>query len=189
MILPISVYGDPVLKKRASELSQDYPNLKDLVNNMWETMYNANGVGLAAPQIGRSIRLFIIDTIQLLDEESSEKPKIPIRGVKQVFINPKIIEKNGDEWSYEEGCLSIPEIRADVSRQAEVKIEYFDLEFNHRIDEFYGIDARVILHEFDHVEGILFTEKISPLKKSLLSRKLDKIRKGKVTAEYPLKVK
>lgn len=189
MILPIHLYGDTILRQECKEVTREFSGLESLVENMWETMYNADGVGLAAPQVGQAIRLFIVDTFQLLSDNPDRELKIPAKGIKQVFINPIIVDTQGPEWTYEEGCLSIPAIRADVIRDEKVSISYMDMDFKRRTEEFYGIEARVILHENDHVNGILFTDKISPLKKSLLARKLDKIRKGKVSADYPLKPK
>ena len=184
MILPVYAYGQPVLTKKAEEISEDYENLQTLIDDMFETMYNAKGVGLAGPQIGKSIRLFIVDTEQLITEDS--KPKIPITGIKKAFINPKVIETVGDLWPYEEGCLSIPGVNGEVDRKVGVKIEYYDRDWNHHVELYEGMEARVILHEYDHVEGILFTEYFKPLKKRLNRRKLDKIRKGKMKVAYPM---
>jgi len=181
MILPIYAYGQPVLKKLASAIEQDYPGLEELIENMWETMYHAQGVGLAAPQIGRSIRLFLVDTEQVMKEGEEEG------GIKQVFINAAMLEEEGDMWAYEEGCLSIPKIRGDVERQKKIKIRYLDENFEEHIKDFEGINARVIQHEYDHIEGSLFTEKLKPLKKKLIKRKLESIKKGNVKAEYRLK--
>lgn len=183
MILPIFAYGQPVLKKVARRIEPDFPGLNKLIDDMWETMYNASGVGLAAPQIGKSIRLFIVDTIQLREEEDKEN------GIKKVFINPEKVEEYGADFSYEEGCLSIPDIRADVTRQRNLKLKYYDENFEEQIEEFDGLNARVIQHEYDHVEGVLFIEKINPLKRNILRRKLDKIRKGKIDAEYKMSFK
>lgn len=181
MILPIYAYGNPVLKKRGSDIDKDYPGLDDLIRDMWETMYNAHGVGLAAPQIGRSIRLFVVDTKQL------EKEDKDIEGIKQVFINAEILEEEGDHWDYEEGCLSIPEIRGDVSRQEEIHIRYLDENFEEHEKTFSGINARVIQHEYDHIDGILFTELLKPLRKRRIKRKLEDIRKGKISPDYRMK--
>ena len=183
MILPITLYGDPVLKKRAEDISAEYPNLNDLVKNMWQTMYAASGVGLAAPQVGLSIRLFVVDTQQL-----AEKRKKEFTGIKKAFINPTIISENGEEWKYEEGCLSIPGIREDVFRQPVVKIHYFDEQFNEFTEEYDDITARVIQHEYDHIEGVLFTDKLKPLKRKLLLPKLTKIARGEVDIDYRVKV-
>jgi peptide deformylase len=163
------------------EIKKDYENLDELIENMWDTMYNAKGVGLAAPQIGLSIRLFIVDTEQIKKEEDDNK------GIKKVFINPIIMEQAGALWSYEEGCLSIPNINGDVERQEQVTIKYYDEEFNEHIDTYEGMEARVIQHEYDHIEGRLFIEKLSALKKKLISRKLENIKRGKVEAGYRLK--
>ncbi|MBK9329692.1 MAG: peptide deformylase [Sphingobacteriales bacterium] len=183
MILAITLYGDPVLKKRAEDISSEYPNLNDLVKNMWQTMYAASGVGLAAPQVGLSIRLFVVDTQQL-----AEKRKKGFTGIKKVFINPTILTETGEEWKYEEGCLSIPGIREDVFRQPSVKIHYFDEQFNAFTEEYDDITARVIQHEYDHIEGILFTDKLKPLKRKLLLPKLAKIARGEVDIDYRVKV-
>jgi len=181
MILPIYAFGQKVLKQKTKLVTKDYPKLEDLVKNMWDTMYNAQGVGLAAPQIGLPIRMFIIDTIQLEDEKSEKS------GIKQVFINAEILEETGDFWSYEEGCLSIPNIRGDVERNKEIKMRWMDENFEEHEETFTNINARVIQHEYDHVEGILFTEKLKPLKKKLIKKKLEKIKTGKVDADYRMK--
>ena len=181
MILPIYAYGNPVLKKRRSEIDKDYPGLDELIRDMWDTMYNAHGVGLAAPQIGRSIRLFIVDTQQL------EKEDKDIDGIKKVFINAEILEEEGDHRDYEEGCLSIPEVRGDVSRQEEIRIRYLDENFQEHEETFSSINARVIQHEYDHIEGVLFTELLKPLRKRRVKRKLEDIRKGKISPEYRMK--
>jgi peptide deformylase len=182
MLLPIYAYGQPVLKKVAAAITPDYPNLKELIANMWETMYEAHGVGLAAPQIGQSIRLFVIDTEQL---EKEDKPDF--KGFKKVFINAEKIEEEGDKWSYEEGCLSVPDIRGDVQRRPIVKIRYLDENFEPHTDILDGVNARVVQHEYDHVDGILFTDHMSPVKRTLIRGKLEKIRLGKIKAEYKMK--
>lgn len=181
MILPIYAYGQPVLKRKASDIDKDYPGLDELIRDMWETMYHAHGVGLAAPQIGRSVRLFVVDTVQIEEEEDDEK------GIKQVFINAEILEEEGGYWEYEEGCLSIPEVRGDVSRQEEIRIRYMDEQFQVHEKTFNGMNARVIQHEYDHIEGILFTELLKPLKKRRIQRKLEDIKKGKVSSSYRMK--
>ena len=183
MILPVYAYGQPILKKLGEEIDASYPNLKELLENMWETMYNASGVGLAAPQIGLAIRLFLVDTIQILEDNPDEE------GVKQAFFNAHIIEETGDEWAYEEGCLSIPHIRGDVERPASVTIRYFDEEFKEHTKTFEGINARVIQHEYDHIDGVLFVEKLKPIKRRMITRKLEAIKKGEVSADYKLKFK
>ena len=182
MLLPIYAYGHPILKKKAENIATDYPNLAVLIDNMWQTMYEASGVGLAAPQIGLSIRLFIIDTEQL---EKEEDPTLV--GFRKVFINAEKIEEAGSKWSYEEGCLSVPDIRGEVSRQPKLKIRYFDENFVEHIEDFNGMNARVIQHEYDHIDGILFTEYLSPVKRTLIRGKLEKIRIGKVKTEYKMK--
>ncbi|EIJ40180.1 peptide deformylase [Galbibacter orientalis DSM 19592] len=188
MILPIVAYGDPVLRKVAKDIPKDYPKLDVLIENMFETMYNAYGVGLAAPQIGLPIRLFVIDATAFADDdELSEKEKEQLTGFKKVFINPTIIEETGEEWTFNEGCLSIPDIREDVTRNAIIKIEYYDADFNKHIEEFDGLAARVIQHEYDHIEGVLFTDKLSSLKKRLLKRKLTSISKGKIKIDYKMR--
>lgn len=181
MILSVYAYGQPVLKKVGEDITPEYPNLDKLITDMWETMYYANGVGLAAPQIGKPIRLFLVDTIQMM-EEGKEK-----EGIKQVFINAEIIEESGKEWAYEEGCLSIPDIRGEVLRQPTIKMRWMDEFFNEHEAEFAGIHARVIQHEYDHIDGILFTELLKPIRKKMIRRKLENIKKGKVKAEYKMK--
>lgn len=188
MILPITAYGDPVLRKVSKEISSDYPDLDGLIENMYETMYNAYGVGLAAPQVGLSIRLFVIDASPFAeDEDLTEQEQEFLAGLKKVFINPKIIEQTGEPWSFSEGCLSIPDIREDISRNERIKIEYLDQQFNKVVEEYDGLAARVIQHEYDHIEGILFTDKISSLKKRLLKSKLGNISKGKIKIDYKMK--
>lgn len=181
MILPIVAYGDPILKREAEEIEQDYPFLKELIDNMFETMYKAEGVGLAAPQIGKSIRLFIVDASPFEEDEPELKDFI------KTFINPIIVEEEGDEWAFKEGCLSIPAIREDVSRKPKITIEYFDQDFNLLEETFEGLAARVIQHEYDHIEGILFTDHINPLKRRLLKSKLNNISKGNVKVPYRMK--
>lgn len=188
MILPIIAYGDSVLRKVGDAISQDYPALDTLVANMWETMYNANGVGLAAPQIGLPIRLFLVDTTPFSDDEDlSEEEQKQLAGFKQVFINAKIEEETGDSWLFNEGCLSIPDVREDVSRKAEIKISYVDEHFKPHSKTFNGLLARVIQHEYDHIEGILFTDKLSALKKRIIKGKLANIAKGKTNADYRMR--
>lgn len=192
MILPIVAFGDPVLRKKAIDINPEYSDLEKLIANMWETMYGSSGVGLAAPQIGRSIRLFVIDTayalskLEDLDEEDQHMFKGQI-GMKRVFINPKQIELQGDEWPYNEGCLSIPNIREDVLRPDEITLEFFDENFRMHTETFSGFNGRVVQHEYDHLEGILFTDHLKPLKKRLLKPKLDKISRGEVKVDYKMK--
>ena len=181
MILPIVSYGTKVLKQKAQDISSDYPNLERLIEDMFETMYEASGVGLAAPQIGRSIRLFIVDGSPF----ANENPEM--NGFRKVFINPKIIEESGEEWSFNEGCLSIPSIREDVSRLSKIRIYYQDQDFNTIEEEFDGTKARIIQHEYDHIEGVLFTDYLSTFKKRLLKRKLNDISKGDVKVDYRMK--
>jgi peptide deformylase len=185
MILPIVAYGDPVLRKKGIEISEDYPKLKEFIANMWETMYEAAGVGLAAPQVNKAIRLFVIDASPFADDENiSEEENAQLAEMKMVFINPKIIVEEGEEWAFNEGCLSIPDVREDVFRKPTITIEYLDENFKSHTKSFEGIGARVIQHEYDHIEGILFTDKLSSLKKRLIKGKLTNISKGKVHADY-----
>ncbi len=181
MILPIVAYGDPVLKKAAQAIDEQYPDLKQLIDDMFQTMYEAHGVGLAAPQIGLSIRLFVIDATPFEEDEPS------LKDFKKVFINAKILEETGDKWPFNEGCLSIPDVREDVNRQKDILIEYFDEHWVKQKRKFTGMAARVIQHEYDHIEGKLFTDRISPLRKTMLKNKLDSISKGLVKADYRMK--
>ena len=188
MILPILAYGSPVLKKLANDITPKYPNLNELISNMWETMYAAKGVGLAAPQIGLSIRLFVIDATPFLDDENMDDFELnSIKNFKKVFINPKITKENGNLWEFNEGCLSIPEIREGVSRRSKIIIEYFDENFQFHILELSGLAARVVQHEYDHIEGILFTDHISSLKKRLIKGKLNNISSGSIKVDYEMK--
>ena len=188
MILPIVAYGDPVLKKRATEISKDYPNLEQIIANMYETMYGAHGVGLAAPPVGLSIRLFLVDTAPFSDDDSyTPEEQAELNAFKRTFINAKILEESGEEWNFNEGCLSIPNVREDVSRCPKIKIEYQDEDFKTHIEEFEGLIARVIQHEYDHIEGVLFTDKVSSLKKRLLKGKFTNISKGKTNVDYRMR--
>ncbi|KAB7531291.1 peptide deformylase [Flagellimonas olearia] len=188
MILPIVAYGDPVLRKVATDITKDYPKLDTLIPNMWETMYNAHGVGLAAPQVGLPIRLFMVDTSPFSDDEDlSKEEQEQLKGFKKVFINAKIEEESGTEWDFNEGCLSIPDIREDVKRKPEVTISYLDENFEPHKETYNGLLARVIQHEYDHIEGVLFTDKLSSLKKRLLKNRLDKISKGKISVDYKMR--
>jgi len=188
MILPIVAYGDPVLKKKAKDISKDYPKLEELINNMWDTMYNAYGVGLAAPQVGLPIRMFMIDPAPFAeDEELEEAEKKTLKDLRKVFINPQIIEESGEEWAFNEGCLSIPEVREDVFRQPDITIEYHDENWKKHTETYSGLAARVIQHEYDHIEGILFTDKLSSLKKRLIKGKLTNISKGKINIDYKMR--
>jgi len=188
MIFPIIAYGDPVLRKKAKDISEDYLKLDVLIENMYETMYNAMGIGLAAPQIGLPIRIFLVDTSPFAeDEELSEEEQAQLKGFKQAFINAKILEEEGDEWAFNEGCLSIPNIREDVFRKPKIKIQFQDENFETHVKEFDGLLARVIQHEYDHIEGILFTDKVSNLKKRLIKGKLSNISKGKVNVDYRMR--
>ncbi len=188
MILPIVAYGDPVLKRKAKDISEDYPDLKDLIDNMFETMYNAHGVGLAAPQIGKSIRLFIVDASPFAEDDNiSNEEREELKLAKEVFINPKIKNEQGDEWDFNEGCLSIPEVREDVFRKPKIDIEYYDRDFNLKKKTLEGLFARVVQHEYDHIEGVLFTDKLSGLKKRLIKGKLKKISEGKIDVDYRMR--
>lgn len=188
MILPIVAYGDPVLKRKAKSIPEDYPNLQELIDNMFETMYNAQGVGLAAPQIGKSIRLFIVDASPFAEDENiSAQEKEALKDAKEVFINPEIISEAGNEWDFNEGCLSIPEVREDVFRKPVIKIEYYDRDFKLQTKTLDGLLARVVQHEYDHIEGILFTDKLSGLKKRLIKSKLNNISKGKIDVDYRMR--
>lgn len=182
MILPIYAIGQPVLKKMGQPIDKDYPDLKELIENMWETMYNAEGVGLAAPQIGLAIRMFMIDTEQLDDGDGTGK-----NGMKQVFINAQKVEEGGKLWDYEEGCLSIPDIRGDVKRPAQIKLRYQDENFEEHEQVFTGMIARVIQHEYDHIDGILFTELLKPLKKRRVKRRIENIKKGDIHPSYRMR--
>ncbi len=184
MILPIVAYGDPLLKKKAKEIDEDYPNLTKLIADMFETMYNASGVGLAAPQIGKGIRLFVIDATAVAEGEDGDPS---CEDFKRVFINPVILEEEGEEWSYEEGCLSIPNIREEVKRKPTLRIEYYDEKWDLYEEELDGFAARVVQHEYDHIEGVLFLDHISPFKKTLLRGKLTDISKGNVDVKYRMK--
>lgn len=187
MILPIVAYGAPVLRKVATEIEPGYPGLEKFLN-MWETMYESNGVGLAAPQVNRDIRVFVVDTIQMFNNmDAEEKAEFPNdAGIKAVFINAHITQLGGDEWSYNEGCLSIPKIREDIYRQESVTLEFQDELFQKYTRTFTGLSARVILHEYDHIEGKLFIDLISPLKRKLMKGKLNDISKGKVSVDYKM---
>ena len=187
MILPIVAYGNPVLKKEAKNITQDYPELDQFIYNMWETMYKASGVGLAAPQVGVGIRLFVVDASPFAeDEELSQEEKEQLSGFKKVFINPEL-EESGEEWAFNEGCLSIPEVREDIYRQEKIHITYFDENFKEHQETFTGLPARVIQHEYDHIEGILFTDKLTPLKKRLIKGKLNNIAKGNIQVDYKMR--
>ncbi len=187
MILPIVAYGSPVLRKVCEDINADYPGLEKLIADMWDTMYNSSGVGLAAPQINKAIRLFVIDSTQIFanlaeDNETHSYPDEP--GFKGVFINAHIAQLEGAEWAYNEGCLSIPKIREDIYRNESVTLNYVDEKFGPQTKTFNGITARVILHEYDHIEGKLFIDYMKPLKRTMLKRKLDDITKGKIKVDY-----
>lgn len=188
MILPIVAYGDPVLRKVGKEITKDYPNLDELLINMKETMKNAQGVGLAAPQIGKDIRLFLIDASPFAEsDELDDEEKSYLKGFNKIFINAQIIEEEGEEWAFNEGCLSIPNINEDVFRNETIKIEYLDENFEKKTETLFGLAARIFQHEYDHIEGILFTDKLSSLKKRLLKKKLENISKGNIDVAYRMK--
>lgn len=186
MILPIVAYGAPILRTVCKDIDPAYPGLEKLIEDMWETMYASNGVGLAAPQVNKNIRLFVIDSAQIFensdDDEKDDYPDKP--GVKEVFINAHVVSMQGGEWAYNEGCLSIPKIREDVNREKEVTLEYMDKDFKKHTRTFNGVTARIILHEYDHIEGKLFIDYLKPLKRKMLKGKLDDISKGKVRVDY-----
>ena len=181
MFLPIVAFGSPVLRKKCEEITPDYPELDTLLENMWETMYESSGVGLAAPQINKSIRIFLIDTAPFMEEGEEES------AIKRTFINAKILEEEGEEWSFNEGCLSIPDVREDVSRKPNITIRYQDENFEWYTNTFEGLTARVIQHEYDHIEGKLFIDYISPLRKRMIKRKLENISKGNINVGYRMK--
>lgn len=189
MILPIVAYGDAVLKKEAIDIDANYPDLKQLIADMFETMYEASGVGLAAPQIGKSIRLFIVDGSPFAEDDDDEPdPRaVGMENFKKVFINPIIEDESGEEWGFNEGCLSIPKIREEVFRKEKITISYYDEKWNLKEEVFDGFAARIIQHEYDHIEGILFTDHLSPLKKRLLTKKLQNISKGDIDVDYKMK--
>jgi peptide deformylase len=189
MILPIIAYGDPLLKKESEEITADYPSLDLLIDNMFETMYQAKGVGLAAPQVGLNIRLFIVDGAPFADEEGEEPdPRaVGMESFKKVFMNPVIEEESGEVWAFQEGCLSIPKLRENVLRKSDILLSYYDEHWVFHEERFSGYAARIIQHEYDHIEGILFTDRLNPLKKKLVQKKLKQIAEGLVTTDYKLK--
>lgn len=188
MILPIIGYGDPVLRKIGEKITPEYPNLKEVIANMYETMYNAYGVGLAAEQVGLTIRLFVIDTTPFSDDEDlDDSAQEKLKCFKRTFINAKMLKEEGDEWSFNEGCLSIPDVREDVYRNPTITLEYCEEDFVMKTEVFDGLIARVIQHEYDHIEGILFTDKLSAFKKSFIKKKLKNIMEGKTSQDYRMK--
>lgn len=188
MILPIYGYGEAVLRKVCVDIPQDYPNLTETLSNMYETMYNAYGVGLAAPQVGLAIRLFVIDTTPFAEsDEVSKEEAEQLKDFKQTFINAKILKEEGEIWGFNEGCLSIPDVREDVYRHDTITIEYYDENFVKKTETYNGLKARVIQHEYDHIEGILFTDHLSMLKKKLVGKKLQNIMEGKARPDYRMK--
>ena len=182
MVYPVVIYGSPMLRKISKDIDKDYPDLEKLVNNMFETMEASDGVGLAAPQVGKSIRLFIVDTSPMAEDDPG------LEGFKKIFINANVLNEEGDNWGFVEGCLSIPELREEVIRPAKVTIEYYDENFIYHKETFDGVKGRVIQHEYDHLEGILFVDKVSPLKKKLIKGRLSNIAKGKVQTAYKTKL-
>jgi len=182
MILPVYIYGSPVLRKTAREVGKDEKGLDQFIQDLWDTMYHSDGIGLAAPQVGKSIKIFVVDGTPL------EKDDPELKDFKMTFINPEIIDRFGDDKTYEEGCLSIPEIREEIVRPEKIRIRWYDADFNSHEDEFGGIGARIIQHEYDHLQGILFTDKVAPLKKRMLKGKLNAIAKGKFEVKYKVKV-
>ncbi|MBX3164300.1 MAG: peptide deformylase [Bacteroidetes bacterium] len=194
MVLPIVVYGDPVLRKVCEDIDKNHEGLEQLIQDMFETMYNANGVGLAAPQVGKAIRLFVIDTKPFTesddddDDEFTPEQKKELKVFKKVFINARILDEEGEEWKFSEGCLSIPKIREDVLRKPNIEIEYYDEKFVKHTEKYDGVIARVIQHEYDHIEGILFTDKVGAFKRKMISGKLNDIASGKIGADYKVKV-
>lgn len=188
MILPIVAYGSPILRTVSKEITTDYPDLQKFIDDMWETMYASNGVGLAAPQVNRDIRIFVMDSAQIFEnQEEDEKGRYPDEpGIKRVFINPKIKSLNGNEWVYNEGCLSIPKIREDISRNEQVTLDYQDESFEKHTETFNGLTARIILHEYDHIEGKLFIDYLKPLKRKMMTGKLNDISKGKIKVDYKM---
>jgi peptide deformylase len=181
MILPIYAYGQPVLRKKATEVPPNDPDLLQLIADMFETMYAAKGVGLAAPQVGKGIRLFVIDTTQL--DKAGEVPK----GIKSAFINARLLDENGDPWLYEEGCLSIPDIHVEIERLPTLRLRYWDEKGKEHTTTFEGVNARVIQHEYDHIEGVLFIDRMKPLKRRMINRKLEKIKKGEIETKHPMR--
>lgn len=187
MILPIRAFGDPVLRKVGKVIDKDYPKLQELIESMFDTMYSANGIGLAAPQIGLDLRLFVIDVTPLAEDEDYEDIKEELKDFRKVFINAQILEESGEEWKFNEGCLSIPDVREDVKRKGTIIIEYYDENFVKHTETFSDIRARVIQHEYDHIEGVLFTDHLSALKKKLVKGKLTKISQGDVSISYKMR--
>ena len=189
MILPIVAYGDPILKKDCEEIDENYKDLKQLISDMFETMYKAKGVGLAAPQIGRSIRLFIVDGSPFAeDEDGEEDPRAEgIEDFKKVFINPIIEEEEGKEWPFQEGCLSIPKIRENVSRKPNITVSYYDENWVLKEESYSGYAARIFQHEYDHIEGILFTDYLGPLKRKMIQKKLNNISSGEIDIDYKMR--
>ena len=188
MIRPILAYGAPILKKKAEDVNEDYPNLSKLIEDMWETMYASNGVGLAAPQIGLSVRILVVDPSPFaLNEELDPIEAQTLETFKKVFINPKMIKEEGDPWTFNEGCLSIPDVREDVNRHEQITIQYRDEKFQLHTEIFNGLVARVVQHEYDHIEGILFIDHLSSLKRRLIKNKLISISKGLISVDYPMK--
>jgi len=186
MKLPIVAYGDPVLRQKTEEIEEDYPELKQLINNMFETMYAANGVGIAAPQIGLPIRLFVIDASPFGEDDEDGPGDPTAKDFKRVFINPILVEETGEKWAFSEGCLSIPHINEEVLRKKDIIINYLDENFVEQEEELTGLAARVVQHEYDHIEGKLFIDKLGPVKKAMLKSRLDSISKGQIKVSYKM---
>jgi peptide deformylase len=192
MVLPIVVYGDPVLRKKCVDIDKDYPNLGQFINDMYETMYEANGVGLAAPQVNKAIRLFVVDASPFAEVDEDEEPEFTaeemkqMNGFKKTFINAQILEEVGEEWKFNEGCLSIPKIREDITRAETVTLSYMDENFKSYTETFNGMTARIILHEYDHIDGKLFIDYLKPLRRKILQGKLNDISKGNTRVDYKM---
>lgn len=180
MVLPITAYGHPVLRRVAEEINRDYPGLKELIDNMYETMYATHGVGLAAPQVNLPVRLLVMDATAYADEDPAAED------FKRVLINPRIIEESGEDWSFNEGCLSIPDIREDVMRKPKIRIQYYDEDWTFHDETYEGVMGRIIQHEYDHLEGVLFVDKISSIRKMLLKRRLADISRGEIDVNYKM---
>ena len=187
MILPVRAYGDPILRVMCEDISPDYPELNTLIENMFETMYASSGVGIAAPQVGLGIRMFVVDISPFAEDEEDENLKKELENFKKVFINAKKIEETGEEWKFNEGCLSIPGVREDITRPDKITLRYLDENFEEKTETFSGLPARVIQHEYDHIDGILFTDYLSAFKKRLIKKKLNNIKNGNVDIDYRMK--
>ena len=187
MILPVRAYGDPVLRLKCETVSPDYPQLNELIDSMFQTMYASSGVGIAAPQVGYAIRLFVVDVSPFAEDEEDEELKSKLENFKKIFINAEKIEETGETWKFNEGCLSIPGVREDISRHDNITLRYMDENFEEKTETFSGLAARVIQHEYDHIEGILFTDYLSAFKKRLIKKKLNNIKIGNVEVDYKMR--